>query len=358
MPDLTSFLKLMVKENASDLHLSVNAPAGIKVEGVMGSIKNSELKPGEVKALAYSVMDEEQIATFEKELEMNLGISVPDVGRFRVNIFRQRGEVSMVVRQVRTTLPSLDELGLPASFKELATQDRGLVLVVGATGSGKSSTLAAMIEHRNQHMSGHILTVEDPIEFLFRHGKSIINQREVGLDTLDFHSALKNALREDPDAILIGEVRDSDTMRHALTFADTGHLCLTTLHANNACQALDRILNFFPHNEHAQLREDLSLNLKAIVAQRLVRGKDGKRVAAVELLINTPFVAELIRSGDFDAVRESMGYTQDKGMISFEDSLFTLFKDDVVSEKVAMGSVDKPQVLADRIAAMNGEPAF
>ncbi len=295
--DITPYLKLMVDKEASDLFFYVDAPVNIKIEGTVRAIGNKPLSGAAVREIAYSVMNDEQVKEFEREMELNFAIPIDGVGRFRANVFRQRGEVSLVVRYIKSEIPQVEELGLPLLLNSIAMEKRGLVLVVGSTGSGKSTSLAAMIDHRNEHASGHILTIEDPIEYIYSHKKSVVGQREVGIDTLSYENALRNALREAPDVILIGEVRDASTMKYALAYAETGHLCLTTLHANNANGALERIVNFFPEAYRSQLLMDLSLNLRAIISQRLIKGVKGHRVPAVEILLNTPYMAELIQKG-------------------------------------------------------------
>ena len=286
--DMRSLLGEMVERGASDLYLTVDSPPMLRIEGVTQPLGTEVVGPKEVELLANSLMSERQRAAFDDKLEMNLAIASERLGRFRVNVFRQRGAASVVIRQIKTQIPTLDELGLPPILKTIAVSRRGMVLVTGATGSGKSTTQAAMLDYRNETTAGHILTVEDPIEFVHSHKKCIVNQREVGFDTISFNEALRNTLRQAPDVILIGEVRDLETMEAAITFAETGHLCLATLHSNNANQAIERVMNFFPVARHAEIFLQLSLNLRAIVSQRLVPGVDGKRVAALEILIDTP----------------------------------------------------------------------
>jgi twitching motility protein PilU len=352
--DIGYFLKLMTEKNASDMFLTTGAPVNIKVEGKLYPMGNTGLPPGLVKKIAYSLMDEGQVPIFERDLELNLSISVKDAGRFRVNVFKQRGEVGMVIRAIKSEIPTIDELKLPALLKDIVNEPRGLVLVVGSTGSGKSTSLAAMVDHRNSTKTGHILTVEDPIEFLHRHKKSIVNQREVGLDTKSYHNALKNAMREAPDVILIGEILDVDTMEAAISFAETGHLCLATLHSNNADQTLERILNFFPESAHRNILMNLSLNLKAVISLRLVVGKDGKRVPAVEVLINTPLIRDMIRRGQVHEVKEAMERSLQDGMQTFDQALFTLYKEGKIELEEALRHADSRDGLALKIRLSEG----
>jgi twitching motility protein PilU len=352
--DIGYFLKLMTEKNASDMFLTTGAPVYIKVEGKLYPLGNTGLPAGMVKKIAYSLMDEGQVPAFERDLEYNMAIAVKDTGRFRVNVFKQRGEVGMVIRAIKSEIPSIDQLKLPAVLKDIVMEQRGLVLVVGSTGSGKSTTLAAMIDHRNANNTGHILTIEDPIEFLHKHKKSIVNQREVGLDTHAFHNALKNAMREAPDVILIGEILDAVTMESAIAFAETGHLCMATLHSNNADQTLDRILNFFPENAHKNVLMNLSLNLKAIISQRLVVGKDGKRLPAAEILINTPMIRDLIRRGEVHEIKEAMDKSLQEGMQTFDQSLFRMYKEGKVELEEALRKADSRDGLALKIRLTEG----
>ncbi|MDT8448768.1 MAG: PilT/PilU family type 4a pilus ATPase [Wenzhouxiangellaceae bacterium] len=338
--ELPTFLETMVRHEASDLFFSAGAPVGIKIEGKTGHLGDRRLNPDEVRELAYSILTEDQIETFERELELNLALAAEDLGRFRVNLYRQRGSVAMVVRYLKSEIPTIEELNLPPILNELVMEPRGLVLVVGSTGSGKSTTLAAMIEHRNQTTTGHILTIEEPIEFLHKHRKSIVDQRELGLDTLSYANALKNAMREAPDVILIGEIRDADTMKHAIAYADTGHLCLSTLHSNNATQTMDRIINFFPDSAHNQIFVDLSEHLLAIVSQRLVPTVDDRRIPAVELLVRTPYVADLILKRDLAGLKEAMKKGAQAGMQTFDQSLLALYEAGKISEEEALAHAD------------------
>ncbi|TNF35490.1 MAG: PilT/PilU family type 4a pilus ATPase, partial [Gammaproteobacteria bacterium] len=286
------------------------------------------------------VMDDQQQMGFEATLEMNMGLSMKDIGRFRINVYMQRGEVSMVIRYIKATIPSIDQLNLPQKLKEIVLERKGLILVVGSTGSGKSTSLAAMIDYRAETMPGHILTIEDPIEYMFHHKKSIVGQREVGLDTLSYENALREAMREAPNVIMIGEVRDRETMEAAIQYADTGHLCLTTLHAVNANQTLDRILSFYPPDARNQILMDLSMNLRAVISQRLVTSMNGKRVAAIEILLNSPYISELIRKGDFHEIKQVMEKGEADGMQTFDQSLYQLFKDGKIDIKTALTNAD------------------
>ena len=339
---LDPYLKLMADKGASDVFFTTGAPVSIKIEGRIHPInKQDMLKPGDVQELANDIMSPEQRATFAKEMEMNLAVALANVGRFRVNIFRQRGEAAMVIRYIKTDIPTLEQLNLPPVMNRLITSKRGLVLMVGSTGSGKSTSLAAMIDYRNDTMSGHILTIEDPIEFIYKHKKSLVNQREIGLDSLSYHNALREAMREAPDMILIGEIRDRATMEYAIAYAETGHLCVSTLHANNANQALDRIINFFPTDAHNQLLMDLSLNLKALVSQRLMPREQGRgRVAAVEILLNTPLIADMIFKGEVGEMKELMKRSRELGMQTFDQALFDLYESNLVTYEDILRNAD------------------
>ncbi len=352
--DIGYFLKLMAEKGASDMFLTTGAPVNIKVEGKLYPLGNTGLPGGMVKKIAYSLMDEGQVPAFERDLELNIAIAVKEAGRFRVNVFKQRGEVGMVIRAIKSEIPTFDMLKLPAVLSDLIMEPRGLILVVGATGSGKSTSLAAMIDYRNSNSSGHILTIEDPIEFLHRHKKSIVNQREVGLDTRTYHNALKNAMREAPDVILIGEIRDEETMEAAIAFSETGHLCLATLHSNNADQTIERILNFFPEASHKNVLMNLSLNLKAVVSQRLVLGKDGKRLPAVEILINTPVIRDMMRRQQVHEIKEAMDRSLEEGMQTFDQALFRLYKDGKVELEEALNKADSRDGLALKIRLAEG----
>jgi len=338
--DLTQFFHLMAQKRASDLFFTAGAPVYIKIEGEIRPVNQQVLDHNMVKSIAYGLMTPEQIKTFEATLEMNFGLPVANVGRFRVNVFRQRGSVAMVIRYITDNVPTVDSLNLPPILSELVMQKRGLILVVGATGSGKSTSLAAMINHRNQHSSSHILAIEDPIEFVHRHQRSIVNQREIGIDTQSYAAALVNALREAPDVLLIGEIRDQDTMRQALIYTQTGHLCLATLHANNAYHALNRITSLFPAESLEGLLLDLALSLRAIVSQRLVRGVDGKRVAAVEVLVNNLHIAELIQRREVDKIKDAMEQSMVEGSQTFEESLLELVMAGKISKEEALLNAD------------------
>jgi twitching motility protein PilU len=337
---ITEWLKILSAENGSDLYLSTGAPPCAKFEGELKPIAPEILQPGEIKDIAYEIMDPTQQAEFEQELEMNLANSISGYGRFRINIFMQRNEVGIVARNIVAEIPHWKDLRLPPVLTEVVMRKRGLFLFVGATGSGKSTSLAALIDYRNSNSSGHIVTIEDPVEYVHSHKKSIVNQREVGVDTRSWHNALKNALRQAPDVILVGEIRDRETMQHAIAFAETGHLCISTLHANNANQALDRIINFFPEDRRAQLLMDLSLNLQCIVSQRLIPTVDGKRSAAIEVLLGTPRVADLILKGELEGIKEIMQKSEHSGMKTFDTALFELYQEGLISEEEALRNAD------------------
>lgn len=349
--DIKDFLKIMVEQDASDVYLTVASPPMYRIEGVVQPIGDFKFKPVELEELAKSVMNERQWQEFSSKLEMDLVLvlSIPDLSRFRVNVLRQRGSVALVIRKIKFEVRSLDELKLPPVLKEIAVKKNGLILVVGATGSGKSTTLAAMIDHRNSWGPGHIISVEDPIEFVHRHKKCIVTQRELGFDTHSFADALKHAVRQAPDVILIGEIRDRESMEAAITFADTGHLCLGTLHSTNAYQSFERILNFFPAERHAQILMHLSLNLRAIISQRLIPSVDGMRVAAVEIMIDTPRIKDLIKQGEIETIREAMEQGVQEGCQTFDQALFTLYKDGRITLEQALMNSDSANNLRLKI---------
>lgn len=351
---LDRLLTTMVAQEASDLFLTVHAAPMIKVFGQMLALSDQPLSADDVAAAAHAIMTAEQREQFEREPELNLAIDEPAAGRFRANIFRQRGQLAMVIRHVKTEIPQPEALGLPDTLKQLIMEKRGLLLFVGATGSGKSTSLAALIDYRNQNSDGHIITVEDPIEFIHPHKKSIVSQREVGIDTVSYESALKNTLRQAPDVILIGEIRSRETMEHALAFAETGHLCVSTLHANNANQALDRIINFFPEERHHQLFLDLSLNLRGLISQRLVASSDGRRAAAFEILLGTPRVCDLIKSGKIDEIRETMERSAEQGMMTFDAALLAMYQAGRISLEDAMKNADSKNNLRLKIQLGDG----
>jgi twitching motility protein PilU len=355
--DIQELFKVMVETEASDLYLTVARPPMYRIEGMIQPIGDHIFTPQDLDILVNSVMSESQRREYGENMELNMAMSLPGISRFRVNIFRQRGSAGMVIRRVKAEVSSLEELGLPEILKEITMSKRGLVLVVGATGSGKSTTLAAMVDHRNATESGHIITIEDPIEFVHRHKKSIVTQREVGFDTHSFQSALKNTLRQAPDVILIGEIRDTETMEAAVTFAETGHLCLGTLHSNNANQAIERIMNFFPLERHAQIYLQLSLNLRSIVSQRLIASVDGKRVAALEILIDTPRVRDLVKKGDVDILKEAMEQGVREGCQTFDQALFMLYKEGKISLDQALINADSANNLRLKIklAGLKGD---
>ena len=341
--------KLMVDKKASDLFFAPFAPAKIKIDGKIMPVNKLEMTPKMVRQAAIELMSEDLLEKFTREFQVDFAISEPGLGRFRVNIFQQRGNVAMVLRYITSELPTLDELGMPEQVKELVMLRRGLVLMVGATGSGKSTTLAAMINHRNEKTSSHIITIEDPIEFLHPNKQSIVNQREIGLDTKSYASAIKSAMRGAPDVLQIGEVRDRESMQSAIDMAGTGHLVLGTLHANNAPETLDRIINMFPQEQHAQVFMDLGHYLRAILSQRLVRARTGKRVAAVELLLNTPYVKDLILKGDVSAVKEALKDSSERGMQNFDEALLALYKNGTITMEEAMSHADSRSNLEAKV---------
>ncbi len=347
--DIQEYFKTMVQTEASDLYLTVNRPPMYRIQGKIKPDGDHLFTPEEVRGIAMTIMNEKQQREFAETMEMNMAMSLPAVSRFRVNIFQQRGSVGLVVRRIKAEIASLDELGLPDILKDIVMSKRGLVLVVGATGSGKSTSLAAMVDHRNANEAGHIITIEDPIEFVHRHKQSIVTQREVGFDTHTFQSALKNTLRQAPDVILIGEIRDTETMEAAMTFAETGHLCLGTLHSNNSNQAIERIMNFFPIERHAQIYLQLSLNLRSIVSQRLIPSMDGKRTPALEVLIDTPRIKDLIKKGDVNTLKEGMEQGVQEGSQTFDQALFALYKEGKITLEQALINADSANNLRLKI---------
>ena len=349
MLDIRKLLTAMNEHNASDLYITVDSPPCYRVNGVIRQAGTHCLEPEETETLAMSVMSEKQQREFDEKNEQNLALYYPALGRYRVNIFRQKGCIGMVIRQIKTTIPSIEDLSLPPVLKDISMSKRGLVLVVGATGCGKSTSLAAMIDYRNCNQAGHIISIEDPIEFVHLHKKSIVTQREIGMGTEDYHNALKNALRQAPDVVLIGEIRDLETMESAITFAETGHLCLATLHSNNANQAMERIMNFFPAVRHKQIYLQLSLNLRAIISQRLVRTVDGNRTPAVEVLLASPRVKDLIHKGEVAELKEAMEKSTTLGMQTFDQALFNLYQEGKISLEEALRNADSANNLRLRV---------
>lgn len=354
--DLGAYLQYMVAVDGSDLFLTVGAVPTVKIEGTMRAMSMAALAPSRVKELAYSMMTESQMRQFEANLECDLAVGIESLGRFRLNVYMQRGQVGMVVRYVKNQIPSIADLKMPPVLQQLALLKRGLVLVVGAAGSGKSTTLAAMLDYRNQQAPGHILTIEDPIEFSHSHKKCVVDQREVGLDTHSFDEALRHAMREAPDLIMIGEIRDRLTMQHALNYAETGHLCLSTLHANNANQAIERIINFFPEESRKQTLMDLSLNLKGVVAQRLIQGTGERLVPATEIMLQSPFISDLIQKGQIDQIKAAIGKSVEIGMHTFDQSLFELFNLHHITLAQAIDHADSKTDLSLRIRLNAGKP--
>lgn len=349
-------LRMLVQKEGSDLFITVGASPSMKIDGKMTSLSNQTLSPAHTQTLVRSIMNDKQLGEFESHQEVNFAISLPGVSRFRVNAFTQRGSMGMVLRVIKSDIPDFDELNLPDILKSIAMTRRGLVIFVGATGSGKSTSLASMVGYRNENSYGHIITIEDPIEFVHQHRNCIVTQREIGVDTANYEIALKNTLRQAPDVILIGEVRDRETMDYAIAFAETGHLCLTTLHANSTNQALDRIINFFPEDRRQQLLMDLSLNLKAIISQRLIPLKGGEgRVPAVEIMLNTPLMADLIFKGKIHEMKELMSKSNEHGMQTFDQALFELYEEDYITYEDALRNADSVNDLRLRIKLQGKE---
>lgn len=350
MSILNQCLKKMVEQDGSDLFLSTGAPISCKIYGKMLPLSENTLIQGEVKKIAYDILTEAQKTQFEEKPELNIALKIDEIGRFRVNIFKQRNEVGMVIRAIKSEIPNFQALRLPKILLQVIMQKRGLVLFVGGTGSGKSTSLASLIDYRNRNSSGHIITIEDPIEFVHHHQQCIINQREVGTDTDSYEDALENTLRQAPDVILIGEIRSAETMEHALAFAETGHLCISTLHANNANQAIDRIVNFFPEERHKQLFLDLSLNIQAIVSQRLLPTIDKKRAAAIEILLGSPRVCDLIKNGQVGEIKEVMQKSEAQGMQTFDTALYKLYKEGRIELEEALKNADSKNNLRLKIS--------
>ena len=347
--NIRELLNVMVKGNSSDIYLTVDSPPMFRTEGITRPYGNQKVIAAQAEEMAASIMTEKQKIKFAESMEMNLALYYPELGRFRVNIFRQKGYTAIVIRQIKMEISTIDDLGLPPILKDISMCKRGLVLVVGRTGTGKSTTLAAMIDYRNENSTGHIITIEDPIEFIHSHKQMIVSQRELGLDTLSFSNALKNAMRAAPDVILVGEIRDTETMEAGITFAETGHLVLATLHSNNANQAMERILNFFPHERHEQILLQLSLNLKGIISQRLVPSINEKRVAATEVLLDTPRVKDLIYKSEIDLLKEAMAHGNVEGMHTFDQALFDLYKEGRISYDNALAYADSVNDIRLRI---------
>ena len=355
---MVKLLAAMTRAGGSDLFVSKDFPPSIKCQGKMQPLATQKLTAEVTRELAHSIMTERQRTEFEKELECNFALSIPDVARYRVNVYMQQLNVGMVIRTIPNEMPSFEQLGLPETFREVVMTKRGMVLVVGATGSGKTTSLAAMIDHRNRSSAGHIITIEDPVEFIHESQMSLVTHRDVGIDTHTWHHALKNTLRQAPDVILIGEIRDAETMEHAIAFAETGHLCMSTLHSNSASHTLDRIINFFPEERRKQLLMDMSSNLKSIISQRLVRKQDGSgRIAAIEILLNTPIVSDKILKGEFHELKSIMGKSQEVGMRTFDWSLFELYDNGVIAYDEAIRNADSANELRLNIKLNSKRPA-
>ena len=342
---LDPLFKLMADKQASDLFFTAGAPIQIKINGIVMPVNSQKLDPAAVKQISYEVMSEDQIKEFESTLEMNFAVGRSDLGSYRLNVFRQRGAVAMVVRFIKPDIPTIEDLRLPEVLKELVMEKLGMILIVGSTGSGKSSSMAAMIDYRNANRSGHILTIEDPMEFVYKHKKSIVNQREVGMDTKSYDSALTSAMREAPDMLMIGEIRDKATLQSAMLFAQTGHLCLSTLHANNSYHAMNRIINFFPREAREPLLADLAISLRCVISQRLVRAKSGGRTPAVEIMLNTPHIAELIKNGEMGEIKDAMEHSLAPGSQTFEQALYKLYSSGQITVEDALANADSPSNL-------------
>ena len=358
--EIVDFLKVMVEKDASDLYMIASSPPVYRIEGAAQRIGGPVLTPQDAESLARSVMNERQWQQFGQAMELDLVISVPNLSRFRINVYRQRGSIALVVRKIKYEIRSFDDLGLPAILRDVAVLKRGLVLVVGAAGTGKSTTLAAMIDYRNSESPGHIITIEDPIEYVHRHKQCLVSQRELGFDTFSYSDALKHAVRQAPDVILIGEIRDTESLEAAISFADTGHLCLATLHSANTMQSFERILNFFPATRHAQILMQLSLNLRAIIAQRLIPSLDGsQRFAAVEILLDTPRIKDLIKMGEIDSLRDAMDQGVQEGCQTFDQALFQLYREGLISLEQALANADSANNLRLKVKLeeMKGQEA-
>jgi twitching motility protein PilU len=354
---MIKLLTAMTRSGGSDVFISSDFPPSMKIQGNIQPLATQKLTSEITRELAHSIMSDAQRAEFARELECNFALSIPEVGRYRVNAFVQQTHVGLVIRSIPSEMPSFEGLGLPETFKDVVMTKRGLVLVVGATGSGKSTSLAAMIDHRNRNSAGHIVTIEDPVEFIHQSQSCLVTHRDVGIDTHSWHHALKNTLRQAPDVILIGEIRDAETMEHAITFAETGHLCMSTLHSNSSSQTLDRIINFFPEERRKQLLMDLSSNLKGIISQRLVRTEDGKgRIAAIEILLNTPIVADKLLKGEFHELKQIMGKSRELGMRTFDWSLFELYDAQIISYEEAIRNADSANELRLNIKLNSKRP--
>lgn len=347
---VTPLFKLMADKQASDMFFTSGAPIQIKINGTVMPINNQSLDPAQVKKISYELMTEARIQEFEAGHEMNFAQNSGELGNFRVNIFHQKNTVAMVIRFVKPDVPAIDTLGLPPILKEVIMEKLGLILIVGSTGSGKSTTMASMIDYRNTTKSGHILTIEDPIEFIFKHKKSIVNQREVRVDTHSYEHALISAMREAPDLLMVGEIRDRETLQSSLLFAQTGHLCMSTLHANNSYNALNRIIGFFPRDARESLQADLSISLRAVISQRLVKTVDGKRVAAVEVMLNTKHIQELIKNGEINQIKDAMEQSLSPGSKTFEQALFELYKSGRITMDEALANADSPSNLHNLIS--------
>lgn len=353
--DITPYLKLMVERDASDLYLSAGARVHVKIDGVTTPVGQNVLPSGAIQAMLPEMLTEKQIAEFQEELELDTAFSIDSVGRFRINVYRQRGEDAVVIRQIKAVVPEFETLNLPDVIKELIMESRGLIIISGATGTGKSTTVASMLDYRNRNRTGHILTIEDPIEFMHQHKKSIVSQREVGLDTKSFQEALRRAMREAPDVIMIGEIRDAETMKQALSYADTGHLCIATLHATNATQSMERIISLFPDNTRDQLLMDMSLNLRAVIAQRLLINKNKKRVPTTEIMLNEPFIRSLIREGATHKLKDALERAPaGTAMHSFDNDILRIYNEGLVSLEEAMVHADEPEHLQVKLRLGGG----